>query len=73
MAEDSINREGQLSEKEQEQIDSDLSAHESIELTIETAKDAQKDAKEKRWGCYDKIGRILKGLEKYAKIVNIGI
>ncbi|KAF8543709.1 hypothetical protein BDD12DRAFT_801858 [Trichophaea hybrida] len=30
-------------------------AHESIESTIKAAEDAQRDVKEKRWSCHDKI------------------
>jgi hypothetical protein len=62
-----------LSEKERKQLDPALSEYDSIESVIKAAEDAQKNAKEKQWSCHDKVGRILKGLEKYAKIVDTGI
>jgi hypothetical protein len=62
-----------LSEKEWKQLDPALSECDSIESVIKAAEDAQKNAKEKQWSCHDKVGRILKGLEKYAKIVDTGI
>jgi len=71
----------QLSENERKQFDLSAAGNDSIESAISAAKDAQKAAKEKRWVyrneqgnevvVMERVGKILRGMETYAKVVDI--
>jgi len=71
----------QLSKKEREQLDLLTAGSDSIESAISAAKDAHKAAKDRRWVyrrkqesdivVMERIGRILRGMENYAKIGDI--
>ena len=71
----------QLSEKEREQLDLLTAGNGSIESAIGAAKDAHKAAKDRRWVyrrkqgndivVMERVGRILRGMENYAKVGDI--
>jgi hypothetical protein len=62
-----------LSEEEQEQLNHvDLSGS-SVDSLIAAVKDAGQQMKQNHPTCMGKIENILKSLEKYAKIVDVGI
>ena len=71
----------QLSEKEREQLNLLTAENGSIESAISAAKDAHKAAKDRRWVyrrkrgndivVMESVGRILRGMENYAKIGDI--
>ena len=70
-----------LSEKEREQLGLLTAGNGSIESAISAAKDAHKAAKDRRWVyrrkqgddivVMERVGRILRGMEDYAKIGDI--
>ncbi|KAF8535469.1 hypothetical protein BDD12DRAFT_892769 [Trichophaea hybrida] len=72
-----------LSKMEGEQLDDVTLSRGNIDSPIKAAEDARQQMKEKQWTCTDKDGKevivreriekILKGLEKYANIVDVGI
>ena len=71
----------QLSRKEREQLDLLTAGNGSIESAISAAKDAHKAAKDRRWVyrrkqgndivVMERVGRILRGMENYARIGDI--
>ncbi|KAF8542357.1 hypothetical protein BDD12DRAFT_802957 [Trichophaea hybrida] len=72
-----------LSKMEGEQLDDVTLSSGNVDSPIKAAEDARQQMKEKQWTCTDKDGKevivreriekILKGLEKYAYIVDVGI
>jgi len=71
----------QLSKKECEQLDLLTAGNDSIESAISAAEDAHKAAKDRRWVyrrkqgsdivVMERLGRILRGMENYAKIGDV--
>jgi len=72
-----------LSEKECEKLDAARHSSDTADSPIKAAEDAREAMKDKEWKCKDKNGKevavkdriekILKCIDKYAAIVDVGI